>query len=65
MSNFVIKSIGNALNAASLISSKYASKKALSLFATPRKGRYSDAQKKSLASANFEILNYELFFHLL
>ena len=59
MSSFVIKSIGNALNATSLISSKYASKKAISLFASPRKGRYSEDQKHIISSALFEELKYD------
>jgi pimeloyl-ACP methyl ester carboxylesterase len=59
MSSFVIKSIGNALNATSLISAKYASKKAINLFASPRKGRYTDQQKAIISSANFEELSYE------
>jgi pimeloyl-ACP methyl ester carboxylesterase len=58
MSSFVIKSIGNALNATSLISSKYASKKALHLFASPRKGRYTEDQKNIMDSAEFELLSY-------
>ncbi|WP_339753783.1 alpha/beta hydrolase [uncultured Winogradskyella sp.] len=58
MSSFVIKSIGNALNTTSLISSKYASKKALNLFASPRKGRYSEAQKRIVNSAYSEELIY-------
>lgn len=58
MSSFVIKSIGSALNATSLISSKYASKKALSLFASPRKGRYTEEQRKIINSALFEELSY-------
>lgn len=58
MSSFVIKSIGNALNATSLISSKYASKKAIHLFASPRKGRYNDNQKRIIESAFFEEVNY-------
>lgn len=61
MSKFIIKSIGKAINATSLVSPKYASKKALGLFATPRKGRYSEAQRQSLSTANFEILKYENF----
>ncbi len=61
MSKFIIKSIGKAINATSLVSPKYASKKALSLFATPRKGRYSEAQRQSLSTANFESLKYENF----
>lgn len=59
MSSFVIKSIGNALNATSYISSKYASKKAVNLFASPRKGRYSDHQKKVISSALFEELKFD------
>ncbi len=59
MSSFVIKSIGNALNATSIISSKYATKKALKLFASPRKGRYSDEQKQIIISAYFEELSYD------
>lgn len=58
MSSFVIKSIGNALNATSLISSKYASKKAIHLFASPRKGRYNDNQKRIIESAFFEEVSY-------
>ena len=59
MSSFVIKSIGNALNATSLISSKYATKKALRLFATPRKGRYTEDQRKVVSSALYEELTYD------
>lgn len=59
MSSFVIKSIGNALNATSLISSKYASKKAINLFASPRKGRYNEDQRHVIASAYFEELSYD------
>ncbi|WP_369999630.1 alpha/beta fold hydrolase [Winogradskyella sp.] len=59
MSSFVIKSIGKALNATSLISSKYATKKAIHLFATPRKGRYTEDQKKVIASALFEEFTYD------
>jgi len=59
MSSFVVKSIGSALNATSLISSKYASKKALNLFASPRKGRYTEEQRKIVNSALFEDVTYE------
>ncbi|WP_439152014.1 alpha/beta fold hydrolase [Winogradskyella sp.] len=59
MSSFVIKSIGNVLNATSLLSANYASKKALSLFASPRKGRYTELQRKLINSAYFETLKYE------
>ncbi len=53
-----MKSIGNALNATSLVSSKLASKKALSLFASPRKGRYNNDQKRVIDSAFFEEISY-------
>lgn len=56
MRNFIIKTIGNALNIASYFSSEYASNKALNLFATPRKGRYSEAQKQIVSSAKEEVL---------
>lgn len=59
MSSFVIKSIGNALNATSIVSSKYASKKALHLFASPRKGRYTDSQKSIIADSKQSFLEYE------
>ena len=59
MSSFVIKSIGGALNATSLISSKYASKKALNLFASPRKGRYTEAQRKIISTALFEEVTFD------
>jgi len=58
MSSFVVKSIGSALNATSLISSKYAAKKAINLFASPRKGRYNDDQKRIIDSAFFEEISY-------
>ena len=58
MGSFVIKSIGNALNATSLISSKYAAKKAIHLFASPRKGRYTNDQKHIIESAFFEEVSY-------
>lgn len=59
MSSFVIKSIGNALNATSFISSKYASKKALHLFASPRKGRYTESQTQFTNTAVHETLSYD------
>tara|TARA_R110002049_G_scaffold91144_2_gene227595 strand:+ start:1225 stop:2037 length:813 start_codon:yes stop_codon:yes gene_type:complete len=54
-----MKSIGKALNATSLVSPKMATKKALSLFASPRKGRYNDAQKHVIESAFFEEILYK------
>ncbi|WP_282044275.1 alpha/beta hydrolase [Winogradskyella flava] len=59
MSSFVVKTIGGTLNATSFISSRYASKKALSLFASPRKGRYTEEQRQVVSSASFEELSYE------
>lgn len=59
MSSFIIKSIGNALNTTSLIAPSYASKKALHLFATPRKGRYNEFQKSLVNSANRSFLSYK------
>ena len=59
MSSFVIKSIGGALNATSLIASKYAAKKAINLFASPRKGRYNDEQKRIIESAFYEEISYD------
>ncbi|BAO74703.1 alpha/beta hydrolase [Winogradskyella sp. PG-2] len=59
MSSFLIKSIGNVLNATSLISSKYASEKAIDLFASPRKGRYTDDQRKIIHSAFFQEFQYD------
>ena len=61
MSNFIIKTIGNVLNVTSFISSKYASNKAINLFAKPRKGRYLEDQKKIVSSAFFQELNYDDF----
>ena len=59
MSSFVVKSIGGALNATSLVASKFASRKALKLFASPRKGRYNEDQRRVVNSALFEELSYD------
>lgn len=61
MSSFITKSIGNVLNATSLVSTKYASKKALHLFASPRKGYYTKDQAKIVSSALFEEVKYNEF----
>lgn len=50
MSEKIIKAIGKTLNATSHISSRFASKKALHLFATPRNGRYTAAQTQLMES---------------
>lgn len=59
MSNFIIKSIGNLLNASSYISSNFAANKALKLFATPRKGSYINSQEAVIDSAVVERLAFE------
>jgi pimeloyl-ACP methyl ester carboxylesterase len=59
MSSLIIKSVGSALNATSLISSRYASQKALTLFASPRKGRYNEEQKTVIADAEQIDLNFQ------
>lgn len=57
----VPKTIGALLNASSLVSSKYAAAKALSLFAIPRKGDITKKQASFLKSAQKEQLNYNGF----
>ncbi|RNC83564.1 MAG: alpha/beta hydrolase [Winogradskyella sp.] len=59
MSNFIIKSIGGLLNTASYFSASYASNKALQLFATPRKGRYDEAQTAIVAPAEKLTYTYD------
>ena len=59
MANPIIKIIGNALNAISYVSPKYASDKALDLFATPRQGRVLENQKAFLDSAKALQLKHE------
>jgi len=54
----VPKTVGALLNASSLFSSKYAAAKALSLFATPRKGDINEKQASFLNSAKKEQLSY-------
>ncbi|WP_397362081.1 alpha/beta fold hydrolase [Olleya sp. R77988] len=53
------KIIGSTLNIVSFIAPKYASSKALDLFATPRKGRNNEKEDKFLNTASQQILNYE------
>ncbi|MEJ6791558.1 MAG: alpha/beta hydrolase [Lacinutrix sp.] len=59
MSNSIIKIIGNTLNAVSFVSKKYASKKALDLFATPRQGRILENQKAFLETSEAFQLKHE------
>ena len=62
----IVKTIGAALNTISYISPTYASKKALNLFATPRKGRVTDIEipfletafKKEVTYQDLEIMTY-------
>ncbi len=53
------KIIGTSLNTISHIAPKYASTKALDIFATPRKGRLNHWQKSFLENAEQLTLNYE------
>ncbi|WAC01735.1 alpha/beta hydrolase [Lacinutrix neustonica] len=59
MSNSIIKLIGSAFNLISYFSPRYASVKALDLFATPRQGRILDSQKAFLDTAETVRLKYE------
>lgn len=59
MSNSIIKIIGKTFNVISYFSPKYASAKALDLFATPRQGRILDNQKAFLETAEAFHLKYE------
>lgn len=54
----VPKTVGALINGSSIISSKYAAAKALSLFATPRKGLVNSYQASFLNTAKKEQLNY-------
>ena len=59
MSNSLIKIIGKSLNTISYISPKYASKKALYLFAEPRQRRVINDQKSFLDSAESLYLKHK------
>lgn len=48
---FLIKIIGKTINLTSTVAPRFASKKALKLFATPRKGRYTENQIKVINGA--------------
>ncbi len=58
MKNAIVKLVGNTLNTVSYISPKYASIKALDLFATPRKGKVTPQQIPFLETAKTTIINY-------
>lgn len=53
------KIIGTSLNTISHVAPKYASTKALNLFATPRKGRLTDKHKSFLDNAEQSTLKYQ------
>lgn len=57
----VPKTVGALINGSSIISSKYAAAKALSLFATPRKGLVNSYQAAFLNTAHKKQLNYNGF----
>ncbi len=59
MSEKLIKTIGKTLNATSVIAPRFASKKALSLFATPRKGRYTAKQTQLMDAFVQNQLDYD------
>ena len=59
MSKFIIKTVGNVLNATSLVSSKYASEKALQLFASPRQGSYTETQLNLIKDAKQKVFEHE------
>ena len=58
MKDFIVKLIGFYFNLLSFFSSKYAAKKALNLFSTPRKGKISEAQSNFLDTAFKEELSH-------
>lgn len=53
------KIIGQGLNTISYVAPKYATKKAMDLFATPRKGKILDNQKHFLNTAKQDVLKYQ------
>lgn len=55
----VVKSIGFYLNALSFVSPKKAADKALTIFATPRKGKILEHQKAFLNTAKQEVIYFE------
>ena len=58
MKRFLIKIVGFYINLISIFSSKYAAKKALKLFSTPRKGQITEDQSDFLSTAFKEELSY-------
>lgn len=56
--NALPKIVGKVINTASYISKEYAANKALTLFATPRKGKIAPGQLIFLKSASTQELEY-------
>ena len=54
MSSAIVKTVGGVINATSILAPKYAAKKAIDLFSSPRKGRYTAEQNTIISSAFFE-----------
>jgi predicted alpha/beta hydrolase family esterase len=59
MKYFIVKLIGFYFNLLSVFSSKYAAKKALNLFSTPRKGSITESQSDFLDNAIKDVLLYD------
>ncbi len=59
MKTFLVKIIGSYFNILSLFSLKYAAKKALNLFSTPRKGNVTKSQSDFLDAAIKDVLLYD------
>jgi len=58
MKELLIKSVGSSLNVLSYVAPRFASKKAIKLFSTPRKGQLEDSGIPILQSAYFEELEF-------
>lgn len=61
MNNYLVKFVGNYINALSYISKPYAARKALDLFMTPRRGKLNKVQSNFLRTAEQEDLTYKEF----
>lgn len=59
MKTFLIKAVGSYINLLSFISQTYAASKALTLFATPRKGKLSKPDYSYLSKAYLESVDYD------
>ena len=58
MRKLLFKSVGGSLNVLSYVAPMYASKKAIKLLSTPRKGKLQDSEIPILQSAYYEELDY-------